>query len=383
MYLDNERRPTLTPQLAWRVAILGGIALVAFAVIFFRLWYLQVLSGDKYEATAKTNQLRKIKVQAPRGEIVDREGRVLVRNRVGLAVTITPDTLPDERAGARGDLPAPGQAARHARGTDRAARGRAVRGAALLQGHGQAGREPRQRDVHRGAPRGLPRRGHRAGLPARIPARRDRRPPVRLRRRGDPGAARRSALRRRDAGRPRGQGRHRGRVRPLPARAQRRHPGARGRLRQPGQEPRRRPIQEGQAAAPLARPRRAADRPAGARRRHGQGRLRGDGRAKRRGAGARLASLVRPQPVRQGGARVRLQAPDLRRDRRAAHQPRGVGRLPDRLDLQADHRHGRARGGLHHAGHGPDRRRARSPSGPRSSRTPATSCTARSRCARR
>jgi penicillin-binding protein 2 len=100
MYLDNERRPTLTPQLAFRVAIIGGVALVAFAVIFFRLWYLQVLSGDKYVAEAKNNQLREIKVQAPRGEIVDREGRVLVRNRVGYAVKVTPDRLsedPDER----------------------------------------------------------------------------------------------------------------------------------------------------------------------------------------------------------------------------------------------------------------------------------------------
>jgi penicillin-binding protein 2 len=99
MYLDNDRRPTLTPQLAFRVAILGGVALVAFAVIFFRLWYLQVLSGDKYVAEAQNNQLRKIKVQAPRGEIVDREGRVLVRNRVGLAVKVTPDKFPaDETA---------------------------------------------------------------------------------------------------------------------------------------------------------------------------------------------------------------------------------------------------------------------------------------------
>jgi penicillin-binding protein 2 len=94
MYLDNERRPTLTPQLAVRVAIVGGIALAAFAIIFFRLWYLQVLSGDKYVAEAQNNQLREIKVQAPRGEIVDREGRVLVRNRVGYAVKLSPDRLP-------------------------------------------------------------------------------------------------------------------------------------------------------------------------------------------------------------------------------------------------------------------------------------------------
>jgi penicillin-binding protein 2 len=95
MYLDNERRPTLTPQLAFRVAIIGGIALVAFGVIFFRLWYLQVLSSDKYVAEAQGNQLRRIRIQAPRGDIVDREGRVLVRNRVGNALKITPDKLPE------------------------------------------------------------------------------------------------------------------------------------------------------------------------------------------------------------------------------------------------------------------------------------------------
>ena len=95
MYLDSDtRRPSLTPQLAWRVAIVGGIALVAFAVIFFRLWYLQVLSGDKYVAEARNNQVREIKVRAPRGEIVDREGRPLVDNRTGLAVKLTPAKLP-------------------------------------------------------------------------------------------------------------------------------------------------------------------------------------------------------------------------------------------------------------------------------------------------
>src|ERR687883_604304 len=98
MYLDSDRRPTLTPQLALRVAVIGGIALVAFAVIFFRLWYLQVLSGDKYLAEANNNRLREIKVQAPRGRIVDRNGHVLVENRTGLAVKLSPDKLPKGRS---------------------------------------------------------------------------------------------------------------------------------------------------------------------------------------------------------------------------------------------------------------------------------------------
>ena len=74
----------VTPQLALRVAILGGIALVLFAVIFFRLWYLQVLSGDKYLAEANDNRVREVKVEAPRGQIVDRNGTVLVDNRTAL-----------------------------------------------------------------------------------------------------------------------------------------------------------------------------------------------------------------------------------------------------------------------------------------------------------
>jgi penicillin-binding protein 2 len=95
VYLDRESRPPITPQLAVRVAIIGGVALVLFAVVFFRLWYLQVLSGDKYKAEANNNRVREITVQAPRGRILDRNGRVLVDNRYGLAVTINPDKLPE------------------------------------------------------------------------------------------------------------------------------------------------------------------------------------------------------------------------------------------------------------------------------------------------
>jgi penicillin-binding protein 2 len=84
----------ITPQLALRVAILGGIALVLFAIVFFRLWYLQVLSGDRYLAEAKDNRVRELKVEAPRGKIVDRNGTVLVDNRTALTVQVMPDRLP-------------------------------------------------------------------------------------------------------------------------------------------------------------------------------------------------------------------------------------------------------------------------------------------------
>ena len=54
------------------MTVLGGIGVVAFAVIFLRLWYLEVLSGDEYLAKAQNNQVREFTVQAPRGKVVDR-----------------------------------------------------------------------------------------------------------------------------------------------------------------------------------------------------------------------------------------------------------------------------------------------------------------------
>src|SRR2546426_7442697 len=88
----------VTPQLALRIAILGGIALVLFAIIFFRLWYVQILSGDRYLAEANDNRVREVKVEAPRGRIVDRNGTVLVDNRTALTVQVAPDRLPPDRA---------------------------------------------------------------------------------------------------------------------------------------------------------------------------------------------------------------------------------------------------------------------------------------------
>ena len=91
------RGPPAPAQFAFRVATLGGIALVAFAIIFLRLWYLEVLSGDKYLAEAQNNQVREFTVQAPRGEILDRYGDPLVQNRAALQLQLKEEELPRSR----------------------------------------------------------------------------------------------------------------------------------------------------------------------------------------------------------------------------------------------------------------------------------------------
>jgi penicillin-binding protein 2 len=90
----SEPRLPVSPQLALRVAILGGLAMALFAVIFFRLWYLQVLSGEKYVQQANANRARDLPIAAPRGEILDRGGKAIVASRTTNAVQIVPSALP-------------------------------------------------------------------------------------------------------------------------------------------------------------------------------------------------------------------------------------------------------------------------------------------------
>jgi penicillin-binding protein 2 len=87
----------VTTQIALRLGVLGAVAIGAFAVLFLRLWALQVLSGDQYLRTAQNNQLRTIRVAAPRGQILDRYGRPLVTNKAGTGLQLWPDDLPKER----------------------------------------------------------------------------------------------------------------------------------------------------------------------------------------------------------------------------------------------------------------------------------------------
>jgi penicillin-binding protein 2 len=94
-YGGDWRRPPLPAQFALRTTILTGIGLALFAIVFLRLWYLQVLSGDKYQAEAQNNQVREYTVRAPRGDILDRKGQTLVTNRTALALQLNLQELPD------------------------------------------------------------------------------------------------------------------------------------------------------------------------------------------------------------------------------------------------------------------------------------------------
>jgi penicillin-binding protein 2 len=95
-------------QMMIRAAALGVIAVVLFGVLVFRLWALQVLHSDHYVAQANQNDVRQLPLPAPRGEIEDSTGKVLVKNTshvlaevnpAGLAARVDCTTFPaDQRA---------------------------------------------------------------------------------------------------------------------------------------------------------------------------------------------------------------------------------------------------------------------------------------------
>src|SRR5262249_54768775 len=108
------RGPSLTPRLAKRIAILGGIVMVLFGVLVVRLWFLQVVGSKGVGARAGGDRLRTMEIPAPRGDIVDRNGRVLATSRLGYDIVALPGELvgPDNRltARARGTLQRLGEA---------------------------------------------------------------------------------------------------------------------------------------------------------------------------------------------------------------------------------------------------------------------------------
>jgi penicillin-binding protein 2 len=78
-----------------RLAILRILAVLAMVIIALKLWQLQVMSSSDYQRSADLNRYRLIPIDAPRGIIYDRFGKLLVRNIPSFTVSIVPAGLPE------------------------------------------------------------------------------------------------------------------------------------------------------------------------------------------------------------------------------------------------------------------------------------------------
>jgi len=85
--LDKNLKPE---DVRPRLLILSFIAIGVFLILVSRLWFLQVIGGQKYMELAEGNYIRTIPIDAPRGLIYDRNGQVLVNNRPSIGVSVSP-----------------------------------------------------------------------------------------------------------------------------------------------------------------------------------------------------------------------------------------------------------------------------------------------------
>jgi len=72
----RENRRELSSRIEVARIVVGGV----FAVLAFAYWYVQIARGEHYFELSENNRIRSIKLTAPRGYVLDRNGSVLVEN---------------------------------------------------------------------------------------------------------------------------------------------------------------------------------------------------------------------------------------------------------------------------------------------------------------
>src|SRR5512146_1044888 len=96
MLLGREEKVPQLRLTAVQYSILGIFLLLAFG-----LWRLQVVGTDYYKSLAEQNRVRRVPILAPRGKILDREGRVIVDNYPSSTVLL----LRDQQRNWNADIP--------------------------------------------------------------------------------------------------------------------------------------------------------------------------------------------------------------------------------------------------------------------------------------
>jgi len=85
---------------AMRLTASQYIILGIFLILAYGLWRLQVMQSDYYSLAAEKNRIRNVPVLAPRGKILDREGRVIVDNYPSFSALLLRDSTRDLNADA-------------------------------------------------------------------------------------------------------------------------------------------------------------------------------------------------------------------------------------------------------------------------------------------
>ena len=94
-YGDSRLGTGDSPLADGRLQLFAGVIVLAFIVFTVRLFQLQILQGADLSSLSLRNFVRTVVLEAPRGVILDREGRVLAANRPAYRVRVIPNEMSD------------------------------------------------------------------------------------------------------------------------------------------------------------------------------------------------------------------------------------------------------------------------------------------------
>lgn len=76
-----------------RYRLLYIAILATFCIFSMRLWYLQIILGSELRVFSEKNRIKQNKISAPRGLMLDRDGKVLVENLPGFEAILSPQYI--------------------------------------------------------------------------------------------------------------------------------------------------------------------------------------------------------------------------------------------------------------------------------------------------
>jgi len=83
----------LDPAIESRVPFVAGFMILVFGIFGLRLFQLQIVEGEQFGRLSLKNSVRSVQLEAPRGDIVDRNGRTLATTRPAFGIEVIPTDL--------------------------------------------------------------------------------------------------------------------------------------------------------------------------------------------------------------------------------------------------------------------------------------------------
>lgn len=92
---DYRYTPDFSDRVRAKIKVFVVLVIFCFLCLWMRVWYLQILKGEDFKGLSENNRVRLVSLPSYRGEILDRNGEILVTIRPSFNLYVTPEDAQD------------------------------------------------------------------------------------------------------------------------------------------------------------------------------------------------------------------------------------------------------------------------------------------------